>query len=190
MTDIVDTTAEQELLRLQEIVTRLRSPDGCPWDQEQTSETLIPYLLEEAYEVIESIEEGSQEDLKKELGDLLLHIVLQAHLAEEKAQFKLREAIASINEKLVRRHPHVFGKNTSKAKRVEDATENWEKVKKSEGRESWIEGVPKKLWIITALNHFKLFAEIYFMLNSIPNLIHLFQRGSLNIFPLVAEYFF
>ncbi|NQV15411.1 nucleoside triphosphate pyrophosphohydrolase [bacterium] len=138
-------TAELELTRLQEIVAKLRGPDGCPWDQEQTPETMIPYLLEEAYEVVEAIENGNQDELKTELGDLLLHIVMQTQMADEKDGFKLRDSINSINDKLIRRHPHVFSEDNSHAKRVEDAVENWEKVKKSEGRQSWLDGVPKNL---------------------------------------------
>jgi len=136
---------ESELRRLIDIVARLRSPDGCPWDIEQTPESMISYLLEEAYEVIESIEDGNQEELLAELGDLLLHIVMQAQMAEEKNQFELRDSIYSINEKLIRRHPHVFGDDNGKSNRMEDAKDNWEKVKKSEGRKSWIDGVPKNL---------------------------------------------
>lgn len=138
-------TAAQELSRLQEIVAKLRAPDGCPWDQEQTPETMIPYLLEEAYEVVEAIENGDQDELKTELGDLLLHIVMQTQMADENGLFKLQESIESINEKLIRRHPHVFSENNSTEKRLEDAIDNWEKVKKSEGRDSWLDGVPKNL---------------------------------------------
>jgi len=141
----VKTSPEQELRRLIDIVSKLRSPEGCPWDLEQTPESMIPYLLEEAYEVVESIEDGKQEDILAELGDLLLHIVMQAQMAEEQDKFELRDAIYSINEKLIRRHPHVFGDDNRKSKRMEDAKENWEKTKKSEGRKSWIDGVPKNL---------------------------------------------
>jgi MazG family protein len=134
-----------ELLKLQEIVRKLRAPDGCPWDQEQTPESMTPYLIEESYEVVEAIEAGQPEELKMELGDLLLHIVMQAEMAEEKAQFKLADSIASINEKLIRRHPHVFGENNDPQARMKDATTNWEKAKQAEGRSSWLEGVPKNL---------------------------------------------
>jgi len=139
------TTAEHELRRLMEIVSRLRSPEGCPWDQEQTPVSMIPFLLEEAYEVVESIEDGSSQDIAGELGDLLLHIVMQAQMAEEAQTFELKDAILSINEKLIRRHPHVFGEDNSHAGRLEDAREKWEKAKQQEGRESYIDGVPKNL---------------------------------------------
>ena len=145
MTDELRTSPEQELRRLIDIVSKLRSPEGCPWDIEQTPASMIPYLLEEAYEVVESIEDGKQDDILAELGDLLLHIVMQAQMAEEQNNFELRDSIFSINEKLIRRHPHVFGDDNSKTKRLEDAKEKWEKTKKSKGRESWIDGVPKNL---------------------------------------------
>ncbi len=145
MTEIQQTTAEQELTRLQGIVKKLRAPDGCPWDQVQTPESLIPYLLEEAYEVVEAIEEGKPDELQAELGDLLLHIVMQAEIAEEQQKFELRDTIYSISEKLIRRHPHVFGDDNAKTKRVEDAFKNWGKAKKQEGRKSWLDGVPKNL---------------------------------------------
>lgn len=145
MTEAVKSSPEIELRRLIDIVAKLRSPEGCPWDIEQTPESMIPFLLEEAYEVVESIEDGKQEDILAELGDLLLHIVMQAHMAEEQNNFELRDSIYSINEKLIRRHPHVFSDDNSQSKRIEDAKEKWEKVKKSEGRKSWIDGVPRNL---------------------------------------------
>ncbi|MCF7823251.1 MAG: nucleoside triphosphate pyrophosphohydrolase [Candidatus Marinimicrobia bacterium] len=145
MTKSTETTAEQEIKNLQKIVAQLRSPQGCPWDKAQTPESMIPYLLEEAYEVVESIETGTAVELKTELGDLLLNIALQAQMAEEKHSFNLRDVIRTINEKLIRRHPHVFGPDISKTQRKKDAHENWEKSKQTEGRESWIDGVPKNL---------------------------------------------
>ena len=140
-----DLTVEKELSRLIDIVAKLRAPNGCPWDREQTSESMIPYILEEAYEVVEAIEDGKTDELKTELGDLLLHIVMQGQMASEVGKFKLLDSIYSINEKLIRRHPHVFGENNNEAQRYADAKQNWEKVKKSEGRKSWIDGVPKNL---------------------------------------------
>jgi len=145
MTEAFKSSPENELRRLIDIVAKLRGPEGCPWDIEQTPESMIPFLLEEAYEVVESIEDGKQEDILAELGDLLLHIVMQAQMAEERNNFELRDAIYSINEKLIRRHPHVFSDDNSQSKRIEDAKENWERVKKSEGRKSWIDGVPRNL---------------------------------------------
>ncbi|NQV48896.1 MAG: nucleoside triphosphate pyrophosphohydrolase [Candidatus Marinimicrobia bacterium] len=145
MTESTPSTVESELARLIQIVATLRGPDGCPWDREQTPQSMIPFLLEEAYEVVETLEDGNTTELQKELGDLLLHIVMQAQMAEEKNIFKLRDSIISINAKLIRRHPHVFGANNNETERVQDAKENWERVKKSEGRKSWIDGVPKNL---------------------------------------------
>jgi len=138
-------TPEQELKKLRELVAKLRAQDGCPWDQAQTAESMIPYLLEEAYEVVEAIENGNSTELQAELGDLLLNIVLQAQMADEDNQFNLGEVIASINNKIIRRHPHVFGDDNDKTKRIEDAEGNWEKSKQAEGRKSWLDGVPKNL---------------------------------------------
>jgi len=145
MTKAFESTAEHEIKILQDLVSKLRAPDGCPWDIAQTPESMIPYLLEEAYEVVETIESGSAAELKAELGDLLLNIALQAQMADEKQQFDLSEVIRSINEKIIRRHPHVFGEDNDKTKRIEDAEGNWEKSKQAEGRKSWVDGVPKNL---------------------------------------------
>lgn len=94
---------------LREIVARLRAPDGCPWDREQTPQSLIPSLIEELYEVIDTLDRADYVHLREELGDLLLHIVLQVQMAEEKSLFTFEEVIAELCEKLIRRHPHVFG---------------------------------------------------------------------------------
>jgi len=139
------STTTEELKRLQTIVKQLRAPDGCPWDRKQTPQSLIPYLIEEAYEVVEALEENDSEALKTELGDLMLHVVMQAEMSVEKNGFTLRDSLYSINEKLIRRHPHVFGDNDSEAARAEDAGRNWERSKKNEGRKSWLDGVPKNM---------------------------------------------
>ena len=89
-------------------IRRLRAPDGCEWDNKQTSESLIPYLLEEVYEVIEAIENKDFDLLKEELGDLLLHIVFQADLAKDKNKFSIEDSIDFVNKKLISRHPHIF----------------------------------------------------------------------------------
>ena len=117
--------------KLVEIMDRLRSPGGCPWDREQTHETLRPFLLEEAYEVLEALDHQDDEELKEELGDLLLQVVFHARVAEERASFNLDQVIDSVNEKLVRRHPHVFGDV-----KIDSASEqriHWEGLKKEEG---------------------------------------------------------
>src|SRR6516162_5312641 len=101
---------ETKFANLVELVRRLRDPEtGCPWDKEQTPESLKPYLIEEAYEVIEAIERGDVDELKKELGDLMLQVVFHAQIANEKGEFDIEDVIQGIHSKMVRRHPHVFG---------------------------------------------------------------------------------
>ena len=128
--------------KLSEIVKKLRSPDGCDWDKEQTHESLMPYLLEEVYEVIEAIENKDFDLLKEELGDLLLHIVFQADLAKDKNKFSIEDSIDFVNKKLISRHPHIFDnkKNHSWKKG------NWEFAKQKEKkRDSILDGVPNSL---------------------------------------------
>src|SRR5665213_6008 len=119
------------LLRLLEIMARLRDPDGgCPWDIEQTFATIAPYTIEEAYEVADAIERGDLADLKEELGDLLLQVVYHARIAEEAGAFDFAGVAAAISDKMVRRHPHVFG-----ADEVRDAaaqSQRWEAIKAEE----------------------------------------------------------
>lgn len=131
---------------LQDVVTRLRAPGGCPWDREQTHQSLAPHLLEETYEALAALDAGDMEKLCEELGDLLLQVLLHAQLADEAGEFVLGDVVASIAAKLVRRHPHVFG-----AVVVADADEvltNWESIKRHErgdqGAEegSILDGVP------------------------------------------------
>jgi len=130
----------EELIR---IVERLRGPDGCPWDKEQTSSSLISYLLEETYEVIEAIDEKNWDGLKEEIGDLMLHMVFQATIAKEDELFDISESLKNINEKLIRRHPHVFNKKNL----VKDSIKpNWELEKhKEKKRNSRLDGVPQNL---------------------------------------------
>ncbi len=140
--------AGKGLLELLAVLDRLRAPDGCPWDREQTSRSLIPYLLEETYEVIESIEAGDQQGLKEELGDLLLHVLFQIKIAEEQAQFTLEECLTTLVEKLVGRHPHVFGE--VQADGQSPVNRNWEATKQREKqRASLLDGVPRKLPALT-----------------------------------------
>ena len=131
----------KEFEQFVEIVRRLRRE--CPWDREQTHESIRHSLLEEAYEVVESIDQKHLEDLKKELGDLLLHVVFHASIAEQAKEFTLREIIESISAKLVRRHPHVFGE--TQVKDAHEVKRNWEALKLTEGRSSLMDGVPKEL---------------------------------------------
>lgn len=135
--------ASTSLERLIQIVKKLRSPEGCEWDRAQTPKSLRPYLLEEAYEVIESINEEDPQKIKEELGDLLLHIVFQAEIGNDNNDFHLAESIDHISDKLIRRHPHVFG--DTKVSGIQDIKKNWEEIKKEEGRESIMEGLPISL---------------------------------------------
>jgi tetrapyrrole methylase family protein/MazG family protein len=122
-------------------MTRLRGPDGCPWDREQTHESLKPYMLEEAYEVLETIDQKDMEGLKEELGDFILQSVFHAQIAEESGDFNMEDVLKTINDKLIRRHPHVFG--DVQIKTAEEQKIHWETLKqKKEGKKSVIEGVP------------------------------------------------
>ena len=142
---MIDNTKTSKLfVDLVNIVEKLRSPEGCPWDKEQTHESLLPYFLEEAYEVIESVELKDWETLKEELGDVLLHILLQAKIADETNKFNISDSLEVINNKLVNRHPHVFGDDNIDASI--EAKQNWEDIKHVEKkRKSRLDGVPNKL---------------------------------------------
>ena len=132
--------------RLIKVMARLRSPDGCPWDLKQDHQSLKPYLIEEAYEVIEAIDSGDDQKLKEELGDLLLQIVFHARLAEEKGRFDIWGVAEGICEKLIARHPHVFEKRRKIT--PEEVLQNWEHIKlANSGRKGYsvLEGVPKSL---------------------------------------------
>jgi tetrapyrrole methylase family protein/MazG family protein len=126
---------------LVDIVRKLRDPGGCPWDREQTHASMKPYLLEEVYEVLETIDEGDAPKLAEELGDLLLQIVFHARIAEENDCFSMADVLNSINSKLVRRHPHVFG--NADIRTSDEQTAHWEKLKIKEGKTSALDGVPK-----------------------------------------------
>jgi XTP/dITP diphosphohydrolase len=119
------------LQRLIEVVAKLRSPDGgCPWDLAQTPETLIPYVIEEAYEVVDAISSQDKGAIAEELGDLLLQVVLQTQIASEAGDFNLEEVAAGITDKLIRRHPHVFG--DVEVDNAEEVNRNWEQIKAAE----------------------------------------------------------
>ena len=143
MDDQVKNLPEDQFRALVEILKILRSPDGCPWDRKQTHKSLIAHLLEEAHEVVEAIDLQDIEGLQGELGDLIMHIVFQAQIAEENDEFTIDEVVESINQKLIRRHPHVF--DNTEVDSEEDIIRNWEQIKMDEGRESVIDGVPKAL---------------------------------------------
>jgi XTP/dITP diphosphohydrolase len=131
-----------ELLRLLEVMDQLRSPDGCPWDAEQTHQSLIKYLLEESYEFIDSVESEDRQAMKEELGDLLLQVYFHSRIAEEHPTepFSIEDVAAGIADKLVRRHPHVFG--DVKAESSDEVLQNWELLKAAEkSRTSATDGV-------------------------------------------------
>ncbi|MBV5260554.1 nucleoside triphosphate pyrophosphohydrolase [Synechococcus moorigangaii CMS01] len=131
-------TALQHLI---EVVAQLRSPDGgCPWDLAQTPQTLIPYVIEEAYEVVHALRQEDQEAIAEELGDLLLQVVLQAQIAQEYGHFSLQEVAEGIRDKLIRRHPHVFGEST--ANTITEVRQNWEAIKAQEKGESHHSSTP------------------------------------------------
>lgn len=116
------------------IIKALRHPEtGCPWDLKQTPQSLIPYIIEEAYETVEAIETKKPEDVKEELGDLLLQIVLQAQLADEKNEFNFNDIVEGISAKIIRRHPHVF--NVSQNLTAEEVAINWQKIKQEEKKD-------------------------------------------------------
>lgn len=138
-------SAAEAIDRLLDLMARLRAPDGCPWDREQTPASLKPQMLEECYEVLEAVDSGSPEHLTEELGDLLLHLVFQAQIARENGQFTFADVVGGIADKLVRRHPHVFGNE-----KVADAAGTialWHELKKAEKpeRASTLDGVPRAL---------------------------------------------
>jgi tetrapyrrole methylase family protein/MazG family protein len=119
--------------KLIQIVRRLRAKNGCPWDRVQTHKTLKPYMVEEVYEALEAIDSNDYRKLAEELGDMLLHIVMQAEMGREEKKFTIDDVIDSISAKMVRRHPHVFSK--SKVKSVEEVWKKWEEIKGKENAE-------------------------------------------------------
>ena len=140
-----DITPFEELVQ---IMKTLHEPGGCPWDREQTHESLKPYLIEEAYEAIEAIDSGSDELLTEELGDVLLQVVFHARIAENEDRFTITDIIRGIINKLKRRHPHVFG--DVDAKTTDQVLKNWEEIKRKEKREkreggSVLDGLPRDL---------------------------------------------
>ncbi len=133
--------------RLVEVVRRLRAPDGCPWDREQTHESLLSDLLEESYEFMEAVELGDDKHMEEELGDLLLQVVLHSQIAVEENRFDVQSVAGEIADKLVRRHPHVFGEQVVSG--TDEVLQNWEQIKLTEkgkeDRKSILDGIPKQL---------------------------------------------
>ncbi len=135
--------SQSPLLRLREVMDTLRSPGGCPWDAEQTHESLLKYLLEESYEFIEAVEDGDRSAMREELGDVLLQVYFHARMAEDDATdpFSIDDVATAVAEKLIRRHPHVFG--DVQVSGSDEVLENWEAIKAAEkGRTSATDGVP------------------------------------------------
>src|SRR5215475_8951493 len=134
---------------LLKVMAKLRSPKGCPWDREQDHQSLRWHAVEEVYELLDAIETRDDHELEEELGDLLLQVVFHCQLAKERGVFNFEKVARRITEKLIRRHPHVFG--TAKVKDVDEVWANWEKIKKAEkhgtkhARDSALDGVPKHL---------------------------------------------
>ncbi|MCX8010859.1 MAG: nucleoside triphosphate pyrophosphohydrolase [Ignavibacteria bacterium] len=133
--------SKERFNELENTVRKLRKE--CPWDKIQTNDSIKAATLEETYEVLEAIDQKDYDELKKELGDLLLHIVFHSVIAEESNKFTLSEVIEGITEKLIRRHPHVFG--NAEVEDHHEVKRNWERIKLQEGRESILDGVPREL---------------------------------------------
>ena len=139
--------------KLEDLVAQLRGDGGCPWDREQTRETLKPMLIEEVYEVLDALDSGDAAELKDELGDLLFQVVFHAQISREKEEFDLADVIDRSHEKMVRRHPHIFGE--ADLKTAEDVLKNWEDIKAAEkgvpsashpdAERSLLDGIPSKL---------------------------------------------
>lgn len=153
MTDSSDTFGHppdfQRLLpefqRLCEVVARLRSPDGCPWDRQQTLKTIKPYTLEETYELLEAIDADDNVSIQEELGDVLLQVILDAQIATDESRFQLIDVVRQIADKMVRRHPHVFSDET--ASTTAEVKEHWKTAKAQEkkSRESQLNGIPQAM---------------------------------------------
>ena len=137
--------AKGDFEKLVDIMSALRGEKGCPWDKEQTRESLKPFLVEETYEVLEAIDEGKPEKIREELGDLLFQILFHAQIGKERKEFDIRDVIEEIAEKMIARHPHVFGGASYETS--EEVLKQWEERKREEGksRESILEGIPKEL---------------------------------------------
>lgn len=155
-----------EMARLKGIVDRLRSPGGCPWDLQQTPESLRPFLLEEAHEAAEAISSADPANICEELGDLLMNIHLQARIAEEQGQFTLEQLARGISDKLIRRHPHVFG--DGEAKDSDAVRRNWDRIKQQEKgeegqRSATIRSLPASLPALSRADRVgKMVAEVGF----------------------------
>jgi tetrapyrrole methylase family protein/MazG family protein len=151
-------TPGQWFEKLVAVQARLRAPNGCPWDREQTHQSLRTYLIEEAYEVVEALESGDDAKFAEEMGDLLLQIVFHSQIAREEGRFSVAEVIREIHDKMIRRHPHVFGK--TRAKDSAEVLRNWEQIKAEERRASADKtdarpatGEPKETSLLDGVSH-------------------------------------
>jgi XTP/dITP diphosphohydrolase len=163
-------TQGSQLQRLVEVMNQLRSPGGCPWDAEQTHESLLKYLLEESYEFVDAVHSGDRTDMKEELGDVLLQVYFHARIAQEHPTdpFSIEEVAEGIADKLIRRHPHVFA-----GVEVRDADEvlaNWEEIKKQEkGRTSALDGIAMSQPALPLIEKLLYRAEKYGVELAVPN---------------------
>lgn len=143
--------------RVAEIMAALRAPGGCPWDREQTHQSLVPYLIEETYETVDAIAGGQPAALKEELGDLALQIAFHAQLAAEVGAFTLPDVFCACADKLVRRHPHVFDAEAARARTADDVVGQWDAIKQREGKPargpSLLDGAPKGLPALAMAQH-------------------------------------
>jgi tetrapyrrole methylase family protein/MazG family protein len=143
---MLNSEEKQQYEDLRAIVAKLRAPDGCPWDREQTHTSLRPFVIEEAFEVVAALDENDLDSLPGELGDLLFQVLLHAQLAEEAGEFTLTDVMRGLAEKLVRRHPHVFGDRTLET--ADQVNRQWDELKRAEREESQqsvLSGVPRAL---------------------------------------------
>src|SRR5688572_10088082 len=144
-----ESTAGERFQRLVEIMARLRAPDGCPWDREQSFDTIKPYTLEETYEVLDAIDTRDWPALAEELGDFMLQAVFYAQMADEAGHFRIEDALDAINAKLIRRHPHVFGEG--EARTADAVKQRWDEIKALEKHQAGIrqelllDGVPRSV---------------------------------------------
>jgi MazG family protein len=144
--NFVPDDGQASFSRLCEIVARLRAPGGCPWDREQTHESILPQLIEEAYEVVEAVRTNDTANFREELGDLLLHVVMHGEIAREAGTFDIEAILREISQKLIRRHPHVFGE--SNAKDTGAVLRQWEAIKRDEKKDThahYLDGLPGAL---------------------------------------------
>jgi MazG family protein len=171
------TKAIQEFEKLIEIIDQLRGPDGCPWDKEQDQKSLVQYAIEESFELAEAIETQDQVAVKDELGDFLFQVVLQAKVAQDNSLFDLSEVIQNLNEKMIRRHPHVFNKEGTKS--ISEIWDKWEKIKTAEKSQNpnaskKIFNYPKSLPALQAANKIGVKTERYRF--DWPNVERVFEK--------------